>query len=85
MLHNAPASERPHIKARAEAMLKGVSGHHPPEHSALNQCEGGKCSYKDEGTMHHAPKDAHPGEGGWHDKHEATRHSRKSMKSNRFM
>jgi hypothetical protein len=31
------------------------------------------------------PKGAHPGESGWHDKHEATRHSRKSMKTHRFM
>jgi hypothetical protein len=64
-------------------MLKGVSGHHPPEHSALNK--GGKGHYKDEGTQHHMPKGAHPGESGWHDKHEATRHSRKSMKTHRFM
>ncbi len=65
---------------------KGVSGHHPPEHSKLNKGgRGGAHHYTDHGTMHHAPKKSHPGEPGWHDKHEATRHSRKSPKTNRYM
>ena len=62
----------------------GTSGHHPPEHSKLNKAgRGGKSHYRDTGTMHHAPEGAQPG--GWPDKHEATRHSRKSMRTNRFM
>lgn len=62
---------------------KGVSGHHGPEHSKLNK--GGRTGkhYTDHGTLHHMPRGAHPGEG-FVDKHEATRHSRRSMKTNRF-
>lgn len=55
---------------------RGVSGHHPPEHSKLNK-DRHKSHYRDEGTLHHAPKGAHPDETGWVDKHEATRHSRR--------
>jgi hypothetical protein len=62
----------------------GVHGHDGPEHSKLNK--GGRAGghYTDHGTRHHMPKEANPGEAGWVDKHEATRHSRKSMKTNRF-
>lgn len=63
--------------------IAGVSGHQPPQQSALNKSRG-KGHYKDEGTLHHMPAAAHPGPG-FVDKHEATRHSRKSMKSNRFV
>ena len=79
LIGHAPAAARPKIRARAEAMLhKGVSGHQPPEHSKLNKGgRGGKHHYRDTGTMHHAPKGAHPGEGHWPDKHEATRHNRR--------
>jgi hypothetical protein len=68
-------------------MLKrhpGVSGHDGPEHSKLNKGGRAGSHYTDQGTMHSAPKDAHPGEGHWPDKHEAVRHSRRSMKSNLF-
>jgi hypothetical protein len=64
-------------------MIKGVSGHQPPTHSKLNK--GGRGgNYTDHGTLHHMPAKAHPGDG-FMDKHEATRHSRKSMKTNRFV
>lgn len=61
----------------------GVAGHAPPQHSELNKARGGV--YEDRGTRHSMPPEAHPGEEGWHDKHEAVRHSRKSMKTNRYM
>ena len=55
--------------------VPGVAGHAPPQHSALNKARGGV--YQDRGTRHSMPNDAMPGEGGWHDKHEAVRHKRR--------
>jgi hypothetical protein len=63
--------------------IKGVSGHQPPQQSALNK-GGRKGNYTDQGTLHSMPPGASPGPG-FVDKHEATRHSRKSLKTNRFV
>jgi hypothetical protein len=63
----------------------GTHGHDGPEHSKLNKAgRGSRKHYTDTGTMHSAPHKSHPGEGGWVDKHEATRHNRRSPKSNLF-
>ena len=66
------------------AFIKGVSGHQPPQQSALNKAGRKGAHYTDEGTLHHMPAAASPGPG-FLDKHEATRHSRKSLKTNRFV
>lgn len=89
LINHAPASARPKIRARAEAMLHGhgePEGHQHQTHGpamaqhSMHNADQGHEHYREHHELH---EKAHPGEG-FMGREGSKRHAAKNMRSGRF-